>query len=155
MRFTRAMTQNPYAPPQADQPFQPLTGDEETYQPLATTGQRFANFIVDSIVRTILTYAVTALVVMAGAQELVLLFTLPLFFFYYFIFELVFGWTPGKLVTGTRVVSRDGSKLTAWRVAGRTLSRVVPFEPFSFINGPPGWHDSWSNTLVVQRAVQL
>lgn len=122
---------------------------------MATTGQRFANFVVDSILRTILSYAIAAVVVAAGAGEYAIFFTLPLIFFYYFIPELLFGWTPGKLVTGTRVISRDGSKLTAWRVAGRTLCRVVPFEPFSFISGPPGWHDSWSNTLVVQRSVEL
>jgi hypothetical protein len=34
---------------------------------------------------------------------------------------------------------------------GRTFSRIIPFEPFSFLdkNHPVGWHDSLSGTRVV------
>ena len=31
----------------------------------------------------------------------------------------------------------------------RNISRLVPFEAFSFLIGNDGWHDSWSDTRVV------
>ena len=53
--------------------------------------------------------------------------------FYYSLFEYLSGGrTIGKLLTGTMVVSEDGRPLTYPQVLGRTLSRFVPFEPFSF-----------------------
>ena len=52
---------------------------------------------------------------------------------------------------GTRVVSENGTDPTFGQVAGRTLSRFIPFEPLSvlFSNTHLGWHDSLSKTKVV------
>jgi hypothetical protein len=36
------------------------------------------------------------------------------------------------------------------QILGRTFSRFVPFEPFSFLGSGHGWHDRWSDTRVVR-----
>jgi uncharacterized RDD family membrane protein YckC len=72
---------------------------------------------------------------------------------YHFIFEATLGRTPGKFLTGTRVVSSNGARASIGQILGRTLARFVPFEPLSFLfggNPPSGWHDKWSNTRVVK-----
>jgi uncharacterized RDD family membrane protein YckC len=60
------------------------------------------------------------------------------------------GKTIGKLVTGTRAVYTDGSRIdtgTAWQ---RGFSRIVPFEPFSALGSESDpWHDRWTNTYVI------
>lgn len=75
------------------------------------------------------------------------------FFSYYVFFEAVFGRTPGKAITGTKVVTADGSKPSLGSVVQRTASRFNPFELFSFFGShhPHGWHDSVSQTYVVKQ----
>lgn len=69
---------------------------------------------------------------------------------YYVLFEAIFGRTPGKLITGTRVVTLDGAKPGFGQIIGRSFARLVPFEPFSFLGSRGGWHDRWSGTRVVR-----
>jgi uncharacterized RDD family membrane protein YckC len=48
------------------------------------------------------------------------------------------------------VVLHDGSKPEFTDILKRTLSRILPFEQFSFIGKEStGWHDSISKTYVV------
>jgi uncharacterized RDD family membrane protein YckC len=69
---------------------------------------------------------------------------------YYIFFEGVFGQTPGKMITGTKVVTENGEKPTIEMIMTRTLCRFIPFEAFSFLNSNAiGWHDSLSKTRVV------
>ena len=69
---------------------------------------------------------------------------------YYTLCEKLFrGQTIGKLITGTRAIRTDGSDLTLRNAFLRTLSRLVPFEPFSTFGGRP-WHDTWTDTMVVK-----
>jgi RDD family len=60
-----------------------------------------------------------------------------LYIFFYGAFESITGGkTPGKYLTGTRAVKPDGTRIT-WDVAfTRSLSRIVPFEPFSALGSP-------------------
>lgn len=67
---------------------------------------------------------------------------------YYPFFETIFGTTPGKIFTETRVITANGNKPTFINILGRTFARFIPFEPFSFF-GKLGWHDGLSNTQVV------
>ncbi len=71
---------------------------------------------------------------------------------YYAGSEALFGQTLAKLITRTRVVSEDGGAPTAGQILGRTLSRYVPFDAFSFLGSGPclGWHDRWSRTRVIR-----
>jgi len=69
---------------------------------------------------------------------------------YFMLTEAIFGTTPGKLLTETRVITEHGDKPDAGTIIGRTFSRFVPFEPFSFF-GARGWHDKWSGTMVAKE----
>ena len=74
---------------------------------------------------------------------------------YYVPMEGLFGFTVGKLVTGTRVVNAQGGRPTWGQAFGRTLCRLIPFEPFSLFFSKDGevrgWHDSVPKTWVVRR----
>ena len=74
---------------------------------------------------------------------------------YYIPMEGFFGFTIGKLVTGTWVVTELGGKPTWGQIVGRTIARFIPFEPFSllFSNDKErrGWHDSLPKTYVVRK----
>jgi uncharacterized RDD family membrane protein YckC len=72
-------------------------------------------------------------------------------FLYYFIFESIWQRTPAKFITGTKVVTCDGTKPTPGTIMKRTLIRFVPFEAFSFLGERVyGWHDRWSGTYVIK-----
>lgn len=74
-------------------------------------------------------------------------------FLYYVPMEAVFGFTVGKLVTGTRVVDESGLPPSWRQVIGRTLCRFIPFEAFSVLFSTDGkvrgWHDRLAGTYVV------
>jgi uncharacterized RDD family membrane protein YckC len=62
------------------------------------------------------------------------------------------GKTLGKLITGTRAVNDDGSKITFSTGFVRGLARAVPFNAFSALGTPSyPWHDKWTNTLVIDE----
>jgi uncharacterized RDD family membrane protein YckC len=70
---------------------------------------------------------------------------------YYVLFEATTGRTPGKYLTGTKVVTLDGKKPSFGQIIIRTLCRFIPFEPFSCLGTyPRGWHDRISKTMVVR-----
>ena len=138
---------NPYAPPQAE-----LTPELQVQiTPDASLGSRFGNLVIDNILRAIIGIALMTLGNAMKAPDLgtfMLVLSYPL---YYLLFEGLFGRTPGKFITGTKVVAVGGGRATFGQVLGRTFSRFVPFEPFSFFGGTPtGWHDRWSGTRVVR-----
>ncbi len=58
------------------------------------------------------------------------------------------GKTIGKYITGSRVVSTDGTDPSFNQYLIRNIARLVPFEPFSFFT-EDGWHDRWSDTRVI------
>ena len=62
------------------------------------------------------------------------------------------GKSLGKLITGTRAVNDDGSRLEGTAAFIRSLVRVIPFEPLSALGTPAyPWHDRWSHTYVVDE----
>jgi uncharacterized RDD family membrane protein YckC len=145
---------NPYEPPLAEVNLG-LAGDAP--RPLlndASMGARFLNMLIDTVVRRVMgllvgNAAATALG-LTGRWEGVAL-SLGALFLYYVVFEATFGWTLGKLVTGTRVVDDKGGKPTFGQICGRTLARFIPFEPLSFFGSSlSGWHDKLSHTRVVR-----
>ena len=71
------------------------------------------------------------------------------YFSYTFLMEyFTKGRTIGKYITGTKVVSTDLQTIGAQQYFIRNISRLVPFDALSFL-GNNGWHDSWSDTRVV------
>ena len=151
---------------------EPLILDSETISEpyvadlhMAGLGARLANRIIDLLVFYVVRYAVlsfwnlqqtwnlfdTANTNSTTINLLIITFSLVFFFFYYFILESLFGKTLGKVLTRTRVVDSCGDRPASNRIAARTISRLIPFEPFSFFGKEPrGWHDSLSKTWVVK-----
>jgi len=69
---------------------------------------------------------------------------------YYGLFETLTQRSPGKYITGTKVVLRDGTKPGDGAILLRSLCRQIPFEILSFLGRfGIGWHDMFSKTLVV------
>ena len=127
----------------------------------APVGLRFVNHMLDRIgmfVVLVFGALITAgLMHMHGAERhhdtfagAGLLLMVVLYLGYYLFFEGLWQRTPGKWVTGTKVVREDGSVPTFAQIVGRTFARCIPFDMFSFLGmNVAGWHDRFSGTLVV------
>lgn len=134
----------------------------------ATNGQRFVNFIIDTVVNIVALYIITFILVILnnitgshftdfiflddlGSKVQQLLYgALESSLMYSLIEGASKGRTLGKLVTGTRAVREDGSSIT-WRDAfTRSICRQLPFETLSIFVGPEMWHDRIAKTRVVQ-----
>lgn len=76
-------------------------------------------------------------------------------FLYYFSLEATTSRTLGKLITGTRVITKNGQKPSKAQILSRTLSRLIPLEFFTFLSPKPqnGLHDGLSNTLVINNGM--
>ena len=135
--------------------------------PEATKGKRAANFLIDYALRMLLTLAVGGLLGMialaAGREDLLdfdetslgarafdIAVAYAIVLVYYTLCEYYLeGTSLGKLLTGTRAVQVDGSPLRLGQAFKRSLWRIVPFEPFSFLGADMGWHDRQTDTKVV------
>lgn len=137
----------------------------------ASVGQRFLNYLVDGLLMqyglSFITGILIAKIMMAISPETAYdwfverkdsidvlasfyLISIVNFLIYYTICEKAFkGMTLGKLITGTKAIRDDGQELSFKNALLRSLSRVVPFEPFSAFSGYP-WHDSWTSTMVIK-----
>ena len=71
-------------------------------------------------------------------------------FIYFPFFEKLFGSTPAKFLTNSRVVNSKAEIPSSEKIFERTLYRHIPFDAFSFL-GRKGWHDSISETYVVKE----
>lgn len=133
---------------------------------LASKGSRLLHLLIDSIVllsitkitlmvlyqNTFIKYLFDGLENTFGEYWSSMIVFILLRIMYYAVFEIILnGMTPGKMITESRVIASDGSKLNANKVFKRTLLRFIPFEPLSFL-GKRGWHDEFSNTAVVQES---
>jgi uncharacterized RDD family membrane protein YckC len=139
--------ESPYAPPRAPllrEPGAPAT------ESLATAGQRFGDYAVDSLVLMLLNVPFG----LAPGLFHAFFASIAADFGYFLLMEAFFGATLGKVVTGVRVVSEDGARASFGQIAKRSLARFIPFEAFSFIGSrdgrPVGWHDSLSRTRVIR-----
>lgn len=147
------MERNPYAPPTAAV-IDVRAPDEDS---LASHPRRFFNFLIDYfaiLAAGTVIGAVTALVSPELAERIFatneILLGVAFYLLYYIPLEASFGWTVGKLITGTRVVTATGERPRVLQIVGRTFARFIPFEVFSFLRTPSvGWHDSLSHTRVI------
>jgi uncharacterized RDD family membrane protein YckC len=121
----------------------------------ASEGARFVNLILDGLAFRLLQFGLAWTLVhnhlWRGGTGLGILLDLLVMMTYYVLLEALCGKTLAKFVTGTKVVSADGTRPTFLQIVGRTLSRLIPFEAFSFLEScPVGWHDRFSRTRVVK-----
>jgi len=73
-----------------------------------------------------------------------------LYFGYHFLFEYFCGRTIGKFITKTKVVGPEGEKPGVRTLFIRNICRLIPFDNFSFLLSQTGWHDSISETQVIE-----
>lgn len=115
-------------------------------------GHRFLHYVLDVLLFNSFWNQLTFIWRYNGGLDYPwLIFVLPtiLYVLYYFLSELFFLQTFGKVFTGSVVVS-SGGPLSARRILTRSLCRIIPFEAFSFL-GNGKWHDNLSHTVVVYR----
>ncbi|MEM9051736.1 MAG: RDD family protein [Bacteroidota bacterium] len=134
---------------------------------LASGGKRFANYVIDIagylIFSAIIGFVIGIIVVGTEGETY---FTQPetiqtrilswiegliVVIAYYTISEYVFkGKTLGKLITRTRAVNENNSRMDLGTCFKRSLCRCIPFEQFTFLSQKPrGWHDDFSGTKVI------
>jgi uncharacterized RDD family membrane protein YckC len=145
--------------------------EQEIYLEPASKGARLLNYIIDIIAFYVIAYLVNiilAIIILSkgtrtiqetsgsnlgrGTVQLALLFAffLTLLAYYTLMEGFTKGRTIGKFITGTQAVSMDGSSITFKQAFIRSISRFVPFEPFSALGYTP-WHDSWAGTVVIKK----
>lgn len=131
----------------------------------ANLDKRFVHFIFDKVVAI---YFATPLVMTLFASMMMLIIPNSInsffgqkwffgilfvasMFVYYLLTEGIFGSTPIKCLTGTRVVDMyKFENATFGHVVGRSLCRFIPFDSLSFF-WKGDWHDDFSETLVVEE----
>jgi uncharacterized RDD family membrane protein YckC len=138
----------------------------ETELVRASTGQRFANYLIDVILFYGLFFVFGMVLVVispstlenidtesTGFSLLDRLISLIFYALYMGLVEGVFkGKSLGKLITGTKAVNMDGSKISFATAFARGCSRAVPFCVFSAFGTPCNpWQDKWTNTLVIDE----
>jgi len=132
----------------------------------ASTGKRFLNYLIDLVVDYILVIITVYIVVnlyppsayyiaeqSQGFSFVLSLFWLIIYLLYMGITEAVFkGRSIGKLITNTRAVNLDGTRISFKTAFLRSLSRAVPFSAFSALGAPcDPWWDQWTKTLVIDQ----
>lgn len=124
----------------------------------ASAWLRFANMIIDYLayIGLIFVFGIIMYLIFGEQVDAIFdnipefLFGLPFYLGYYLVMESTTNRTIGKLITGTKVVNEEGYKPTFKQILGRTFSRLIPFEAFTFLGDPVGWHDSLPKTYVVK-----
>ena len=133
---------------------------------LASKSHRLLNFIIDLFIIYVIEISIGTTIILIGDLTKIdtasnwvsslsvvesFFFGLVILFFYYLITEMYFSRTFGKYFTKTIVVKHEGSRPNMKSIIVRTLSRLIPFEPFSFLTAERGWHDTLSVTYVVKK----
>lgn len=128
----------------------------------ANSMKRLANYLIDFVAFYIILMFIgfiTEILFPGSVSELNLepiedrLITMFLYGVVMFLIETAYqGKTLGKFITGTRAVSNNGEDISIQNLLIRNFMRAVPFNALSALGNPPNpWHDSTSNTLVVDE----
>ncbi|MFT3751083.1 MAG: RDD family protein [Agriterribacter sp.] len=143
-----------------------LADIESAHLVQASSGKRFANYIIDLIIFYIAIFASAFIFAMispefvdwlngadndAGFGLLDRLAGLVLYGLFMGLIEaLTKGRSLGKLITRTKAVNQDGTAISAGTAFLRGLCRAVPFDGFSALGSPSfPWHDKWTKTYVI------
>ena len=160
--------EDPYRPPAAEIAAD-LPQERLALEP-AGRWRRFFNLLIDAGVSFAATFVLIAmaLIIVRALVDWQASLRLSLLLDRYFLethvlgmaiyalaMEHLLGATVGKWVTGTRVVDERGGRPTFGQIVGRTVCRLIPFEPFSLLFATDGkvrgWHDRIPRTCVVRR----
>lgn len=146
----------PQEAPTGESLLEDINLEAETIQ-IASREKRFVNYLADSFLIVVMVSPVLSYFLGFGEGGIyadedsreTLLQTLLGTVVYYILFEACFRSTPGKYLSGTRVIHRNGGPAGFLRVIGRTFCRLIPFDHFSFL-GNRGWHDGISRTEIIE-----
>jgi uncharacterized RDD family membrane protein YckC len=118
---------------------------------LAFWWQRLISFIID--IAICFSGGVFLIMILRLAPENTNYIMVSIIFIYYNLTETIMNKTVGKVIFGLKVIdTKSWSKPEFSQILIRTVCRFIPFEALSFISANPnGWHDSFSNTVVVKR----
>ncbi|WP_299821699.1 RDD family protein [uncultured Pontibacter sp.] len=135
----------------------PFLFDDEA-EPLyeVSKTRRFLNYLIDVVAFYALALIIGVVLGLTGMQFILeaineTVLGIIIIFVYFWGMESIFGQTIGKMFTGSIVVTEDGEEVTTMHAFKRTLCRLIPFEPLSFLGSGPGWHDTISKTRVVRK----
>ena len=141
---------------------------EESYV-RASTGKRFANYLIDLVIFYILIFFFGIIIALVspsflegigndspGNNLFEQLIFLVIYAVYMSIVEALFkGKSIGKLITKTRAINLDGTRISTSTAFARGFSRAVPFCVFSAFGTPSNpWQDRWTNTMVINESNQ-
>jgi uncharacterized RDD family membrane protein YckC len=127
----------------------------------ASKQKRFLNWIIDGLIMLIIVRLTVNFIDSSEILNRINSFDLIqtyvfwriIFFIYYGFTEVLLSRSPAKYFTKTIVVMEDGSKPSPKTIFVRTILRIFPFEPWSFLRGRKlGLHDENSNTFVVIKS---
>jgi len=132
----------------------------------ASAGKRFLNYFIDILVFYALFFAIGIVIALLFPASLDSLgdndpgfglidriITLVIYAVYMGLVEAIFkGKSIGKLITQTRALNLDGTRISVKTAFARGFSRAVPFCVFSALGTPcDPWQDRWTNTMVVDE----
>jgi uncharacterized RDD family membrane protein YckC len=139
----------------------------EAYYVRAETFKRFLNYLIDVVFFYLLIYIVSSIMAMLfpslfendteykfkGYRLVYKLMWLTIYAVYMGLMEgFCKGKSLGKLITATRAVNLDGSRITVGTALARGFSRAVPFSVFSAFGTPcDPWQDNWTHTMVIDE----
>jgi uncharacterized RDD family membrane protein YckC len=125
----------------------------------ATNWQRFFHWLLDSIIFALVLTNIywiqkihlgNSIYNDATARIVLWFFIVVVRTIWFVFFESIFGATPAKMLTETRVTTYNGSKPVFLNVIGRSLCRSIPFDFISFLFKGK-WHDKISHTHVLKE----
>ncbi len=118
-------------------------------------GTRVLNFLVDTII-----IAIISMFSYHGWNLYVMFYGYPGFnfgwfffgilFIYYLVFEFIFGRTPGKWLSYSKVVNREGKRASFGKIFLRSLTRLLLIDMFFIPFLDKTLHDYFSKTEVVE-----
>ena len=103
----------------------------------SVVGKRLLAFILDSIILSVISFAIILPGFLLGeiVGLLAMMVVLAISLVYGFLLEGLYGYTPGKYVLGLVVVKSDGSQCTVGASVIRNLLLIVDQLPFAYIIG--------------------
>lgn len=123
----------------------------------ASQHKRFINFLIDTyfliFIGLSLWYLIYILYKIILPAPIIFIYIPVSIILYYSIFEGIWGKTPAKFITETKVSSKKNKLPEINSIIIRTISRLIPLDALSyfFVGNPIGWHDWLSKTLVIDE----
>jgi uncharacterized RDD family membrane protein YckC len=117
---------------------------------MITRTLRLYNFLIDSLFYFVTVSILILILKTFYNKELLKWILITYYYIYYLTFELIFGQTIGKMITKTKVVTSNETRISFSKILLRTLLRLIPIDFISYLVSPNGIHDNLSNTKLVK-----